>query len=64
MANGMVSRILGGPPLAVLARLVVLSILVGVILKVIGLDPINIIRYVESLIRTVWDMGFGAIVSL
>ena len=38
-----IHRFLGGPPLAVLGRLVLLSILVGVILAAIGLDPWNII---------------------
>ena len=58
------TRFFGGRPIYVIFKLALLSILVGVILKVIGLDPINIIRYIESLIRTVWDMGFDAIVSL
>ena len=34
----------GGPPLSVLFRLVLLSILVGVILTVLGLDPWNILE--------------------
>jgi hypothetical protein len=39
MANDLVHRFFGGPPLSVLARLVLLSILVGVVLSAIGLDP-------------------------
>ena len=61
MANDVVSRLLGGPPLSVLARLVLLSIVVGVILSAIGLDPWNILHSVEKLIRDVWDMGFDAV---
>ena len=61
MANNVVSRFLGGPPLAVLARLVLLSIVVGVILSAVGLDPWNIVQSIERLIRKVWDMGFDAI---
>ena len=38
-AHQFVHRFLGGPPLAVLGRLILLSILVGVILAAIGLDP-------------------------
>jgi hypothetical protein len=64
MAKDTVSRFFGGPPLAVIFRLVLLSILVGVILKVLGLDPLNIIRSVENLVRAVWDMGFDAVVWL
>jgi len=61
MANDVVSRFLGGPPLAVLGRLVLLSIVVGVILSAVGLDPWNIVQSIERLIRKVWDMGFDAI---
>jgi hypothetical protein len=45
-----IHRFLGGPPLAVVGRLVLLSILVGVILAAIGLDPWNIIESVRALI--------------
>ena len=45
-------------------RLVLLSILVGVILKVLGLDPLNILRSIEDLVRAIWDMGFDAVVWL
>jgi hypothetical protein len=58
------SRFFGGPPLSVIFRLILLSILVGVILRVLGLDPLNIWRSIEELIRTVWNMGFDAIVWL
>ena len=40
MANGF-TRFLGGPPLAVLAKLALLSILIGVVLSALGLDPWN-----------------------
>ena len=61
MANDVVNRFLGGPPLSVLARLVLLSIVVGVILSAVGLDPWNILYSIERLIRNVWDMGFDAL---
>ena len=54
-------RFFGGPPLAVIGRLVLLSILVGVILAAIGLDPWNIIESVERLIEHIWNMGFDAV---
>jgi hypothetical protein len=57
-ANQPIQRFLGGPPLAVIGRLVLLSILVGVILAAIGLDPWNIIESVSALIVHVWDMGY------
>jgi len=61
MANDVVSRFLGGPPLSVLMRLILLSIVVGVILSAVGLNPLNILESIERLIRNVWDMGFDAV---
>ena len=59
--DGPVSRLLGGPPLAVLMRLGLSSIIVGVILSAAGLDPLNILHSIEKLARQVWDMGFDAV---
>ena len=56
-----VQRLFGGPPAAVIVRLVLLSILVGVILAAIGLDPWNIIDSVRRLILHIWDMGFDTV---
>ena len=56
-----VSRFLGGSPLAVAFRLILLSILVGVVLAAIGFDPYNIIRSVQLLFQRLWDLGFDAV---
>ena len=61
MANNLVSRFFGGPPLAVAARLVLLCILVGVILHALGFDPANIVESLRRMIQAVWDMGFDAV---
>jgi hypothetical protein len=61
MANGTVTRIFGGSPLGVLARLVLVSVLVGVVLSALGLDPFDIVRSIERLIRNIWNMGFDAV---
>ena len=37
-----VNRFFGGPPLSVIFRLILLSVLIGVILQVLGIDPWNI----------------------
>jgi hypothetical protein len=55
------TRFFGGSPLGVLFRLALLSILVGVILEVLGLDPWNIIDSLRVLYQRVWDMGFEAV---
>ena len=56
-----VNRFFGGPPLSVIFRLILLSILIGVILQVLGLDPWNIFDSLRRLVLHVWDMGFDAI---
>jgi Family of unknown function (DUF6460) len=61
MANNYLNRLFGGPPLSVIFRLILLSILIGVILEVIGLDPWNIIESLKRLVLHIWDMGFDAV---
>jgi hypothetical protein len=55
------NRFLGGPPLAVLGKLIMLSILIGVVLSALGLDPLNIFASLQRLIRDIWNMGFDAV---
>ncbi|HEU4659854.1 MAG TPA: DUF6460 domain-containing protein [Pseudolabrys sp.] len=59
--NQRISQWMGGSPLAVLARLILISILVGVILSALGLDPWHIVQSVERLIHNIWNMGFDAV---
>jgi apolipoprotein N-acyltransferase len=61
MANGTVNRFFGGSPLSVLVRLILLSIVVGVILSALGFDPFDIWRSFERLVRSIWNMGWDAI---
>ena len=56
-----VNRFLGGSPLAVLAKLVLLSIVIGVVLNALGLDPRDIFQSLRRFIQNIWDMGFDAI---
>jgi hypothetical protein len=56
-----VSRFFGGPPLSVIFRLILLSILIGLIMQVLGLDPWNIFDSLRRLVLRVWDMGFDAL---
>jgi Domain of unknown function (DUF6460) len=61
MSNDTMTRVFGGSPLAVLGRLILVSILVGVVLSALGLDPFDIVRSVERLFRTIWNMGFDTV---
>ena len=56
-----VNRFLGGSPLAVLAKLILVSILIGVVLSALGLDPWDIVSSIRRLVRNIWDMGFDTV---
>jgi hypothetical protein len=58
--NDIVTKVFGGSPLAVLGRLILVSVLVGVILSALGLDPFDIVHSIERLIRSIWNLGFDA----
>lgn len=62
--NDGLSRFLGGSPLTVVLRLVLLSVLVGIVLAAIGLDPWNIVASIRRLFEWIWNLGFDAINSL
>src|SRR5215470_2396489 len=55
------TRFLGGWRLVVAVRLILLSILVGVVLAAIGFDPYNILHSVQLLFQRLWDLGFDAV---
>ncbi|TCT06856.1 DUF6460 domain-containing protein [Aquabacter spiritensis] len=58
------ARFLGGSPAMVLVRLVVLSVIVGVILAALGLDPRNLLQSVTEMVRSLYALGFGAVESV
>jgi hypothetical protein len=62
--NDGMSRFLGGSPLTVAFRLILLSILVGVVLAAVGFDPWNIVESIRLLIERIWNLGFDAINGL
>lgn len=58
---GRLDRFLGGSPLTVIFKLVLLSILIGVVLTALGLDPWDITKSLRNIAQWIWDMGFDAI---
>lgn len=50
----------GGNPWAVLIRLALLSIVVGIVLSALDITPANLVHRLQFLIRRVYDLGFGA----
>lgn len=55
---------LGGSVLGVLVRLVILSIVVGVVLSALGITPQNIFYQFNIMLRRIYDLGFGAVESV
>jgi Family of unknown function (DUF6460) len=52
---------LGGSPLGVIIRLVLLSIVAGVVLDTLGINLRNFFDRINALLRNIYDLGFGAI---
>jgi hypothetical protein len=55
------NTIFGGNPLAVIIRLALLSIVVGIVLSALGITPQNFLYHLDLLVRRIYDLGFGAI---
>ena len=51
-------RVLGGSPLGVLIRLVVMSFVVGLILTVLDINPNDIIRWIDARLTYLTSFGF------
>lgn len=62
--NNEITRFFGGSPAWVLVRLVLLSVVVGVILAALGLDPRNILTSLERLVRSLFSFGFETVANL
>jgi len=54
-------RFIGGSPLAVVFRLLILSVLVGFLLEMVGLNPLNILDSLDLLIQRIREMGFDTL---
>lgn len=55
-----IERWLGGSPVAVLLKLLFLSLLVGIVLAAIGLTPFGLLRWVTEGFRALLDLGVDA----
>ena len=54
-------RFFGGNPALVLLRLVILSLIVGVVLAALGFSPYDIVQNIRDLAVRIYDMGFAAV---
>lgn len=53
--------IFGGNPLGVLIRLVLMSVVVGIVLSALGITPGNLFYHLNVLARRIYDLGFRSI---
>jgi len=59
MANPKLERFLGGSPVSVVVRLVVVSFIVGVLLVMFGVEPGDVIESVARLVHRALDDGLA-----
>ena len=57
-------RIFGGSPLGVLVRLVVISVVLGIVLSALGWSPLDLVARLQSMVLALWNMGFDAFGSV
>lgn len=55
------TRFIGGSPLEVLVKLVIMSFVVGIILSALNINPLNIITGIQNLVWRIYELGFGSI---
>ena len=53
------NRLLGGNPIGVIVRLVVLSIIVGIVMSALDIRPETLLYHVQMLIHRISMLGFG-----
>ena len=59
MSNSTVARFVGGSPLAVLLRLVVVSFVVGFLFDAFGFDPTTLLDAAARTVRHIVEYGFS-----
>ncbi|WP_439544198.1 DUF6460 domain-containing protein [Hyphomicrobium sp.] len=55
------NTIFGGNPFGVLLRLALISIVVGIVMKALGIDLSNFFQRINELLHNIYDLGFGAV---
>ena len=53
-------KFLGGSLLGVFIRLVILSVIVGIVLAALGLEPFDVFDGARRLVERIYDMGYEA----
>ena len=58
------NTLFGGNPVAVIVRLIVISIIVGVVLSALNIRPDEILYHVQRLIQRISDLGFDFVIKV
>lgn len=61
MANSTLQRFIGGPPTAVLLRLLFVSLVVGALLVWLDIRPFEIFHALQRFVNRLWTMGWDAV---
>lgn len=56
-----VNRVLGDTPGRTLVKLIVVSLIVGFVMAVFGLDPWDIVYGIRNFLLDLWHQGFNAL---
>jgi len=59
--TAMLTRFFGGPPGQVIFRLILISLVAGVVLTAIGISPYAIIDSARRLLQRIYDLGFDSV---
>lgn len=55
------NQIFGGNPLAVAIRLAILSIVVGIVMSALKIEPQNVLVHIKMLMQRISELGFGVV---
>ncbi len=55
------TRFLGDTPLRVAVKLVIISVIVGMIMRAFGWRPLDIFDVIVSFVERIWNLGFSVI---
>lgn len=56
-----INRLLGDSPARTLVKLVVVSLIVGFVMKVFGLRPLDLVDSIRTFLLDLWHTGFAAL---
>ena len=54
-------RIFGGNPVGVIVRLIIMSVVVGIVLSALGITPDNLFYRLRLLVERIYAMGWDAV---